>query len=167
LLGLRFPVAADGRPILVELSGIDRLFESGSGMPEVEGFWIVDAVGRNGDIAGVRNLALTGDDELHLVTGNVDSRDKQSVLVQDYPSGRNTVATHFRCALPPGEHSGSLEAEFVREFPDLPRVEGISHNRRRPLLLRHGRGRGSPPPAHAPLGRRHLRQQVSLALRRR
>jgi hypothetical protein len=23
-------------------------------------------------------------------------------------------------------HSGSLEAEFVREFPDLPRVEGIA-----------------------------------------
>ncbi len=126
LLGLRFPVAADGRPILVELSGIDRLFESGSGMPEVEGFWIVDAVGRNGDIAGVRDLALTGDEELHLVTGNVDSRDKQSVLMQDYPGGRDTVATHFRCTLPPDEHSGSLDAEFVREFPDLPRVEGIA-----------------------------------------
>lgn len=24
------------------------------------------------------------------------------------------------------EHSGSLEGEFVREFPDLPRVEGIA-----------------------------------------
>ena len=126
LLGLRFPVAADGRPILVELEAIERLFEPGSRMPEVEGFWVVDAVGRNGDIAGVRDLALTGDDELHLVTGNVDSRDKQSVLVQDYPGGRNTVATHFRCTLPLGEHSGSLEAEFVREFPDLPRVEGIA-----------------------------------------
>ena len=126
LLGLRFPVAADGRPILVELIGIERLFEPGSGMPEVEGFWVVDAVGRNGEVAGVRDLALTGDDELHLVTGNVDSRDKQSVLIQDYPGGRNTVATHFRCTLPPGEHSGSLEAESVREFPDLPRVEGIA-----------------------------------------
>ena len=126
LLGLRFPVAADGRPILVELIGIERLFEPGGGMPEVEGFWVVDAVGRNGEIAGVRDLALTGDDELHLVTGNVDSRDKQSVLIQDYPGGRDTVATHFRCTLSPGEHSGFLEAEFVREFPDLPRVEGIA-----------------------------------------
>ena len=126
LLGLRFPVATDGRPLLVELEGIERLFEPGSGMPEVEGFWVVDAVGRNGDMAGVRDLAFTGDDELHLVTGNVDSRDKQSVLIQDYPGGRDTVATHFHCTLPPGEHSGFLEAEFVREFPDLPRVEGIA-----------------------------------------
>src|ERR687889_968276 len=126
LLGLRFPVATDGRPLLVELEGIERLFEPGSGMPEVEGFWVVDAVGRDGEVAGVRDLALIGDDELHLVTGNVDSRDKQSVLIQDYPGGRNTVATHFRCTLPSGEHSGSLEAESVREFPDLPRVEGIA-----------------------------------------
>jgi hypothetical protein len=126
LLGLRFPVAADGRPILVELIGVDRLFEPGGAMPGVEGFWVVDAIGRNGEMAGVRDLALTGNDELHLVTGNVDSRDKQSVLIQDYPGGRNTVATHFRCTLPPGEHSGSLKAELVREFPDLPRVEGIA-----------------------------------------
>ncbi len=28
--------------------------------------------------------------------------------------------------LPPDAHSGFLEAEFVREFPNLPRVEGIA-----------------------------------------
>jgi hypothetical protein len=129
LLGMRFPVAADGRPILIELYGIERLFEPGDGLPEVLGFWVVDAVGRGGDIAGVRDLAVVnaaGGEELHLVTGNVDSRDKQSVLIQDYEGGRNTVATHFRCALPPDAHSGSLKGEFVREFPTLPRVEGIA-----------------------------------------
>jgi hypothetical protein len=125
LLGLRFPVAADGRPILVELAGIERLFEPGNRLPEVEGFWIVDAVGRNGEMAGVRDLAIVGD-ELHLVTGNVDSREGQSVLTQDYPGGRDTIATHFRCTLPPDRHSGSLTAEFLREFPTLPRVEGIA-----------------------------------------
>ena len=89
----------------------------------------MDAVGRTGDIAGVRDLAIvaTADgEELHLVTGNVDSRDRQSVLVQDYPGGRHTVATHFRCTLPPDAHSGSLKTTFVREFPSLPRVEGIA-----------------------------------------
>ena len=129
LLGLRFPVAADGGPILVELDGVERLFEPGYRLPEVRGFWVVDAVGRNGDVAGVRDLAIVSaadGEELHLVTGNVDSRDKQSVLVQDYPGGRHTVATHFRCALPPDAHSGSLQATFVREFPNLPRVEGIA-----------------------------------------
>lgn len=129
LLGLRYPTTADGRPILIELEGIARLFEPGDELPEVRGFWTVDAIGKNGEIAGVRDLALlqTGEDEeLHLVTGNVDSRDKQSVLVRDYPGGRETVATHFRCALPPDANSGALEAEFVREFPSLPRVEGIA-----------------------------------------
>ena len=129
LLGLRFPVAADGRPVLVELEGIERLFEPSGELPEVVGFWVVDAVGREGDVAGVRDLALLGaaeGEELHLVTGNVDSRDKDSVLVQDYPGGRHTVATHFRSILPPEKHSGTLDAEFVREFPTLPRVEGIA-----------------------------------------
>jgi hypothetical protein len=125
LLGLRFPVAADGRPILVELEGIERLFEPGDGLPEVTGFWVVDAVGRNGEMAGVRDLAIIGD-ELHLVTGNVDSKEGRSVITQDYPGGRDTIATHFRCTLPPDLHSGSLETEFVREFPTLPRVEGIA-----------------------------------------
>ena len=129
LLGLRFPVSADGRPVLVELEGVERLFEPGDELPQVAGFWVIDAVGRDGEIAGVRDLALLATaqgEELHLVTGNVDSRDRQSVLIQDYPGGRNTVATHFRCVLPPDAHSGSLQGEFVREFPDLPRVEGIA-----------------------------------------
>jgi hypothetical protein len=129
LLGLRFPTTAEGRPILVELEGIDRLFDPDGALPEVHGFWTADAVGKGGEMAGVRDLALlkTGEgEELHLVTGNVDSRDKQSVLIQDYPGGRETVATHFLCALPQDAHSGSLRAEFVREFPSLPRVEGIS-----------------------------------------
>ncbi|MBA3636295.1 MAG: hypothetical protein M3Q62_11310 [Actinomycetota bacterium] len=129
LLGLRFPTTAEGRPILIELEGIDRLFDPGDALPEVSGFWTADAVGNDGEIAGVRDLALLGTgegEELHLVTGNVDSRDKQSVLIQDYPGGRGTVATHFRCVLPEDAHSGSLTAEFVREFPSLPRIEGMS-----------------------------------------
>jgi len=48
------------------------------------------------------------------------------VLIQDYPGGRYTVATHFRCTLPPDPQFGPLAAEFVREFPSLPRVEGIA-----------------------------------------
>jgi len=129
LLGLRFPTTAQGLPILVELHGIERLFDGGDAFPEVAGFWTAEAVGRNGGVAGVRDLALLeteAGEELHLVTGNVDSRDKESVLVQDYPGGRETVATHFRCILPRDAHAGHLETEFVREFPDLPRVEGIA-----------------------------------------
>ena len=129
LLGLRFPVSSSGHPLLVELEGVERIFEPGDALPEVRGFWEAAAVGREGYIAGVRDLAILRTErgeELHLVTGNVDSRDKDSVLIQDYPGGHNTVSTHFRCTLPPDAHSGTLEGEFVREFPDLPRVEGIA-----------------------------------------
>ena len=82
LLGLRFPTTAEGRPILVELEGIHRLFDPDGALPEVRGFWTADAVGKRGEIAGVRDLALleAGEgEELHFVTGNVDSRDKESV----------------------------------------------------------------------------------------
>ena len=129
LLGLRFPVTREGRPILIELEGIGRLFDDDDSLPTVSGFWTADAVGEGGNIAGVRDLALIETDsceELHLVTGNVDSRDKDSVLIQDYPGGRETEATHIRSILPQEAGPGPLEAEFVREFPSLPRVEGIA-----------------------------------------
>jgi hypothetical protein len=125
LLGLRFPTTADGRPLLVELDGIQRLFEPGGGLPEVRGFWVLDAVGRDGTMAGVRDLALH-DGELHVVTGNIDAREKGSVLLEDYPGGAHTMATHWRAKLPPTRRSGHLAAERVREFPDLSAIEGIA-----------------------------------------
>jgi len=115
LLGLRFPVSAEGHPVLVELEAIDRLLEPGDSLPEVRGFWVVDAVGREGDIAGVRDLAILSTErgeELHVVTGNVDSRDRYSVLIQDYPGGQTTVATHLCPTLPREAHSCARNGEF-------------------------------------------------------
>ena len=125
LIGLRFPMSADGRPIMVELEGIERLFEDGGAKPEVRGFWTLDAVGRGGELAGVRDLTFVGDN-LHAVTGDVDSAKSGSLLLKDYPGGRGTVSTHWRITLPEGRNSGELEAARVREFPGLPRVEGIA-----------------------------------------
>lgn len=124
LIGLRFPMAADGRPIMVEVGGIERLFEGGA-KPEVRGFWTLDAVGRGGDLAGVRDLTFVGD-ELHAVTGDVDSAKAGSLLLKDYPGGSGTISTHWRVTLPEGKGSGELRATPVREFPGLPRVEGIA-----------------------------------------
>jgi hypothetical protein len=124
LLGLRFPAGADGRPLLVDVDGVQRLFEPGAEPPTVRGFCVVDAVGRGGTMAGVRDLTVDGD-ELHLVTGNIDAREKGSILLEDYPGGRDTVATHWRCPLPAAP-SGRVEATRVREFPSLPRIEGIA-----------------------------------------
>ncbi|CAN5291173.1 hypothetical protein BH24ACT19_BH24ACT19_17650 [soil metagenome] len=125
LIGLRFPMSADGRPILVDVEGIERLFEKGDSKPEVKGFWTVDAVGRDGELAGFRDLTYVGD-ELHAITGDVDSSQSQSLLIEDYPCGRDTVSTHWRATLPEGQSSGEVEATPIREFPSLPRVEGIA-----------------------------------------
>lgn len=125
LLGLRWPTSADGRPLLVAVSGLELLFAPDRRLPVVDGFWVVDAVGREGDMAGVRDLTTVGD-EIHLVTGNIDSKAKFSVLLTDHPGGRHTVSTHFSCTLPAGATGGEVTAEAVREFPDLPRVEGIA-----------------------------------------
>lgn len=125
LIGLRFPVAADGRPMLVEVSGIDRLFEPGKSMPKVEGFWVLNAVGRGGEIAGVRDLTFVGD-ELHAQTGDLDSAGKGSRLLDEYPGGSGTVSTHWKIRMSENGNGGELDAEPVREFPGHPRVEGIA-----------------------------------------
>ncbi len=125
LIGLRFPMSADGRPIVVEVEGIERLFEDGDAKPEVKGFWTLDAVGRGGDLAGVRDLTFVGD-ELHAITGDVDSAKAGSLLLKDYPGGSGTVSTHWRVTLSEGKGFGELGATPVREFPGLPRVEGIA-----------------------------------------
>jgi hypothetical protein len=91
----------------------------------VRGFWVLDAVGRDGTMAGVRDMALH-DGELHVVTGNIDAREKGSVLLEDYPEGAHTMATHWRCALPGDRRAGHLVPERVREFPDLSAIEGIA-----------------------------------------
>jgi hypothetical protein len=123
LLGLRFPVTEDGRPVIVEVDGCAGLFESPQQPPEVTALWEVDAVGRGGDLAGVRDLCLL-DDELHLVSGNLDSAGKGSVILDDYPGGLGTVNTHFVATL--GRGGGRLDARVVREFPDHPKIEGIA-----------------------------------------
>ena len=121
LLGLRYPVTADGRPLLVALAGCDRLFDGGT--PEVTGVRILDAVGRDGTIAGVRDLCRVGD-VLHVVTGNLDSKGKASVILADHPAGRDTVNTHFQIDL--DATASPVPARIVREFPEYPRVEGIA-----------------------------------------
>ena len=122
LLGLRFPVTLEGHPLIVGLRGWERLFAEG--LPDVVAIWHVDAIGRNGSLAGVRDLCTTGD-ELHVVTGDLDSAGKGSVIRSDYPGGTSTMATHFVARLE-GTEGGGLEAEVVREFPDSPRIEGIA-----------------------------------------
>ena len=128
-VGLRWPVAADGRPIVVVLQGMPEWVADGD-PPQASAVHLLDAIGDNGSLAGVRDLAIAGG-RLHVVTGNIDSRDKRShqitsALLKDHPEGADTVSTHFRCELPPTDRDTESAAESVRAFPDLPRIEGIA-----------------------------------------
>ena len=122
LAGLRFPVTADGHPLVVGLTGWERLFDGG--LPEVAAVWAIDAVGRNGSLAGVRDLYTDGD-ELHVVSGDLDSAGKGSVIRADYPEGTQTTSTHFVTGLT-GPGGGPVSARALKEFPDNPRIEGIA-----------------------------------------
>jgi hypothetical protein len=125
LLGLRFPVVNDGQPMLVELEGIERVFEPGDGLPKVRGVWVVDAVGQGGEMAGVRDLSVIGG-QVHLITGNVDGKDEESALIKDYNRGNDVETAHFRCTLPPETQPSTIEAACVRSFPGISRLEGIT-----------------------------------------
>lgn len=125
LLGLRYPVADDGRPLLVQVDGLQGWFDDADRDLQVAGVWVLDAVGRDGDVAGVRDLTALGS-ELHVVTGNIDSRDKGSVVLDDHPDGAATVATHWRCVLGWDRTGGEVDAEAMVEFPDMPRIEGVA-----------------------------------------
>ena len=124
LLGLRFPIGADGSPLIVQLSGWDALFTDPMGLPTVEAIWQVEAIGRNGSLAGVRDLCTIGD-QLHVVTGDLDSAGKGSIIREEYPEGAETVSTHFSTTL--NERTGGrVSATYVREFADNPRIEGVA-----------------------------------------
>ncbi|MDP9405238.1 MAG: hypothetical protein M3O86_01335 [Actinomycetota bacterium] len=127
LLGLRFPVTAAGRPLLVQLDGCAGLFEDPPRWPAVTAVWTVDAVGRGGRLAGVRDLCVVGD-AVHVVTGDLDSAGKGSVIREDYPEGSETVSTHFETHLR-GEAGVALPARTVEEFSAYPRIEGIAADR--------------------------------------
>ena len=122
LLGLRFPVSQQGHPLVVGLRDWEWLFSGG--LPDVTAIWQVDAVGRHGSLAGVRDLCTAGED-LHLVTGDLDSAGKGSVIRSDYPEGTQTMSTHFVARLP-ARPGGPVPATAVKEFPDNPRIEGIA-----------------------------------------
>ena len=128
IAGLRFPVTVAGEPLLVWLDDVAGMFADEPRWPEVTAVRPVAAIGRNGAMAGVRDLTLA-DGVLHVVTGDLDSAGKGSVIRKEYPEGDQTVSTHWRVPLDGTPRGATLAAEPVREFPDHPRIEGIAPDR--------------------------------------
>jgi hypothetical protein len=126
LLGLRFPVSADGHPILVELEGIDRYFDSPRVPPEVVAVRTVPGIGSRAAPAGVRELDCVGA-EIHLVTGNLDSKPEESALLARHPRAANAPNEHWVVPVAQGEdRRRELPARRVRTFGDGASVEGLA-----------------------------------------
>ena len=128
LLGLRYPVTADGQPIVVEIRGIDGLFDSAVAGPEVVAFHVLGGVGSREAPAGLRALRFI-DGRLHGISGSLDSEDKGSILIATHPEAAERECAHVVCDPPAAGGAGRthlIDAERLRQFDDLRRIEGIA-----------------------------------------
>lgn len=126
LVGLRVPVTAEGNPIIVELSGLDCLFADEPNMPEVRGLWVLEGIGHPSAPAGVRGMTERPGGGFDILTGNLDSVDKGSVLIEHHPEAGVSRSAHHHFEIPARRRQGGLATELVREFPGCDRVEGIA-----------------------------------------
>ena len=126
LLGLRYPVTRDGHPILVELSGIERLFSGGQ--PKVEGFWVLQNVGDSAQPVGIRDMLRRG--QLDLLTGNLDrlsNKKGERGVIEDHPEGLRASSRHYRMAWPPANSQGRLlRPNLVRDLAPSVNAEGLA-----------------------------------------
>lgn len=124
LLGLRYPVSKAGRPILIELEGIDWLFERGE--PSVIGVRVISNVGSTRAPAGIRELDYAAG-EIHLITGSLESAPEKSVLLQEHAESGRAPNEHW--TVPLGEWPRGpieLKGTRIRRFEGGANVEGIA-----------------------------------------
>lgn len=125
LLGLRYPVTRQGQPILIELAIPDALFQDGE-QPEIRALRVID-VGSPEEPRGVRALE-SFKDQVHAITGNLDSSPEESVLVHDHPEGARAASCHHRLLYADGATNGDrrVRAEEVHVLEDQTKVEGMA-----------------------------------------
>lgn len=116
LLGLRWPVTAEGEPLLVEM---------GKGL-NVQGVHSLSGVGQGP--LGVRALSARDDGSFDVIVGSIDALDKGSVLLNAHPRAREATCRHYRFR--PGE-----KPSLVRDLAPLHHIEGVSELDRRPIYV--------------------------------
>ena len=126
LLGLRYPVTAEGQPLLVELEEPERLFEDPEHPPHCTAVWWLDGAGGRDAPVGVRALHGEGRDRFHAVVGNLDSQGKSVAVLADHHEGGRARSMHVSFELPLSAAGGPVMATIVHEFEDLRRVEGLA-----------------------------------------
>jgi hypothetical protein len=125
LLGLRYPVTAEGHPILVELDDVDAVFAEPDAVPSCTRVWVLDDVGSEREPAGFRGLHTHGDDRFDAVVGDLDASGKDATVLEDHPQGASARSHHVRFDLPPTATGGRVTSELVHDFADVRRVEGV------------------------------------------
>ena len=126
LLGLRFPIAADGSPLLVELAGVPESFEGGPD-PLVVAIWKLDGPGGPDTPVGFRAMVTDGSDAFDCILGSLDATDKGSLLLDCHPGGADAVSQHWCFELSGRRGGGRVDARQAAVFDDLQRVEGLAH----------------------------------------
>jgi hypothetical protein len=126
LLGLRYPVSADGHPLLVELDDVDAVFADPAAVPACSHVWVLENVGDRDCPMGVRALHTDGDDVFDAVVGDLDAAGKGATILADHPAGGAAASRHVRFSLPLVAGGGAVRADTVHEFGAIKRVEGIA-----------------------------------------
>lgn len=126
LLGLRYPVTADGHPILVELADVDALFADPDAVPRCGPVWVLEDVGDRSAPAGLRGLDSHGDDRFEAIVGNLDASGRGASVLADHPDGARAESVHVRFELPLTAGGGAVRSGPVHRFGDVRRVEGIA-----------------------------------------
>jgi hypothetical protein len=132
LLGLRFPMTAEGHPLLVRVEDLSRCFaESGALKSSVVG-WLA-AAGDPRHPAGIRAIqhSRPGADDgraIDVLTGPLGSPGHRDALAHDYPGSEAAPRRHWRLELP-AERGGPdvLDAQLVRQFGEHD-VEGFAQD---------------------------------------
>ena len=126
LLGLRYPVTADGHPLLVEVEDVEALFADPEATPRCGAVWWLGDVGDREAPVGFRALDSAGDDVFHAVIGDLDAAGKSATVLEDHPEGGRACSEHRRFTLPLTAAGGPVTTELVHHFGDVRRVEGIA-----------------------------------------
>ncbi|WP_433166617.1 hypothetical protein [Kribbella sp. CA-247076] len=126
LLGLRYPVTADGHPVLVELENVDELFADPDAVPRCGNVWVLGDVGSVEAPAGFRALDTRGGDSFDAIIGDLDASGKSATVLADHPEGARADSEHVRFQLPPDTNGGIVSADVVHHFGDIRRIEGVA-----------------------------------------
>jgi len=123
LLGLRFPVTLDGAPIMIEIAGVEGMFDTDTRTwPRVVRAYALTGVTPPGTLTGFRALTAT-DDGFEAVVGSIDALNKGSILLDDHPAGGDITCSHVRFTL---GASAMVPADVVDDLAPFHNVEGLA-----------------------------------------